>query len=149
MNEDDVKAIVNAALVALYAEERDIIACDIGERTISSALAFLLKDEFPDHRVHVEYNRHGIYPKEIELPDVDGELTDSKVFPDIIVHLPGHDENNLLAIEIKKSTSSRSDERDLMKLQQLRQEFGYAHALFLRLAMGEGASVEGCTLTWV
>ncbi|WP_212742330.1 hypothetical protein [Sphingopyxis sp. L1A2A] len=149
MEEDEIKEKVSAALEALYVEEGQIIGFDIGERTISSCLAWLLKPYFPDHAVHVEYNRHGVYPKEIELPDAEGELTDNKVFPDIIVHVPGTDDHNLLAIEIKKSTSNRSDERDLMKLAKLKQEIGYAHALFIRLKMGNDASHEACILDWV
>ncbi len=149
MDADEIGAIVVEAIEQLYAEEGKIISFDIGERTISSSLAWLLVPHFPKHKVHVEYNRHDIYPKEIELPDAEGELTESKVFPDIIVHVPGSDHDNLLVIEIKKSTSNRSNERDLMKLQQIKQSFRYRHALFVRLSMGEEASIEDCALQWV
>lgn len=149
MDDDEIQAKIAAAIEALYAEEAKIIELDIGERTICSCFAWLLKPHFPDHSVHVEYNRRGVYPKAIELPDAEGELTDNKVFPDIIVHVPGTHDHNLLAIEIKKSTSNRSDERDRMKLAQLRQEYGYARALFIRLSMGEDASPGNCLFAWV
>ena len=149
MDADTIGAIVVEAIEQLYAEEGKIISFDIGERTISSSLAWLLIPHFPEHKVHVEYNQHDIYPKEIGLPDAEGELTESKVFPDIIVHVPGSDDDNLLVIEIKKSTSNRSNERDLMKLEQIKRSFRYRHALFVRLSMGEEASIEDCALQWV
>ena len=60
MHDDEIQAKIAAAIEALYAEEAKIIALDIGERTICSCLAWLLKPHFPDHSVHVEYNRRGV-----------------------------------------------------------------------------------------
>ena len=62
----------------------------------------------------------------------------SRVYPDVIVHHRGKPEN-LLVIEVKKSTSNRSDDADLAKLQALRQQLGYQYALFLRFGSGTAA----------
>jgi hypothetical protein len=52
-----------------------------------------------------------------------------------IVHHRGKPEN-LLVIEVKKSTSKISDEADLTKLQRLRRQLGYQYVLFLRFGCG-------------
>lgn len=139
MNQQQLTAIMAEAVNALYAEEGDIIAADIGERTLSSCVAWLLKAHFPEHRVHVEYNRADYEPKDIELPDAEGEPTTRRVFPDIIVHQPGTNEHNLLVIEMKKSTNPMADAGDIFKLDRLKEKYNYAHALFLRLPAGADA----------
>ena len=143
MTRDELNIILAAAIDALYAQEGDIIALDIGERTISSCLAWLLQPHFPDHRVHVEYNRGGFEPKDIELPDAEGNPTMRRVFPDIIVHQPGSDDHNLLVIEMKKSTNPMPDEDDIYKLDCLKAKYHYAHALFVRLPAGDAPFEDG------
>jgi hypothetical protein len=148
VDQDKLNAIVDSAINALYAEEGDIIASDIGERTLSSCLAWLLKPHFSAHRVHVEFNRGGYEPKDIELPDAEGEPTTRRVFPDIIVHHPGNDENNLLVIEMKKSTNPMSDNDDIFKLDRLKEKYHYAHALFLRLPAGKDVAEGQVHRVW-
>ncbi|WP_447761264.1 hypothetical protein [Sphingopyxis panaciterrae] len=148
MHQNDLNSIIATAIDALYAEEGDIIAFDIGERTLSSCLAWLLKPHFPDHRVHVEFNRGGYDPKDIELPDAEGEPTTCRVFPDIVVHRPGTNEHNLLVIEMKKSTNRMSDADDVYKLDRLKEKYHYAHALFVRLPAGPEASAENVYAIW-
>lgn len=81
-----IKATVMAAIETLYDEEAVILGFDVGERTICACLAAILQRSFADHSVHVEYNRHGVDPKDIEYPDSEGNLVCQRVFPDIIVH---------------------------------------------------------------
>jgi len=59
------------------------------------------------------------------------------VYPDIIVHQRGTG-NNLLVIEIKKSTSQAGDECDIAKLNEFRncQRLRYCFAIFLKLKTG-------------
>lgn len=149
MDEDMIKAIVSNAVTTLQDEEAAILHFDIGERTISACLAAILKRAFDDHSVHVEYNRHGIYPKEIELPNGAGELTDKRIYPDIIVHQPGHDDANLLVVEMKKSTNPVGDDLDIAKLQQIKQQIGYDYAVFLRLPSGADADPADLRIVWV
>lgn len=149
MEQENIERIVVAALAALYEQNLDILRLDVAERTICARLAALLQPAFPRHEVHTEYNRHGVFPKEIELPDAQGVLTASRVHPDIIVHQPGHDEENILVIEAKKTTNVIPDEADLAKLAQIKRQIGYRFALFVRLPAGPNAAAAGVRTVWV
>lgn len=148
VNQDEIEAIVNAAVATLYEQDAQAIQFDVAERMLSARLAALLSPAFPDHSVHAEYNRHGVEPKGIEMPDAQGKPTFKLVYPDIIVHRPGTDDDNLLVIEMKKSTNGMKDEQDLEKLDRIKYQLGYSYALFLRLSAGEGASVENAYHIW-
>lgn len=149
MDRNDLTTILNAALNTLYVQERQIIMVDVAERTICARLAAILQRDFTDHAVHAEYNRYGIYPKEINLPDANGVLTANRVNPDIIVHQPGHDEENILVVEVKKTTNNLPDEPDLRKLEQIKHQIGYRFAVFLRLPAGQEADRDGVRMRWV
>jgi hypothetical protein len=149
MEQAEVEAILSSALAALYEEDLAIIRLDVGERTITPQLCAILQRYFGEHSVHAEYNRHGILPKEIEMPDADGVPTLTRVFPDIIVHQPAHDGQNLLIIEVKKSTNPVGDDGDLIKLDQMKRQLGYRFAAFVRLATGPGAELKDVRLSWV
>lgn len=149
MDKDEIAGIVERAIATLYAEEARILEFDVGERTICASLAAILKRSFPDHSVHVEYNRHGVHPKDIEYPDSDGELVQRRVFPDIIVHQPGHDEANLLVVEVKKTTNPESDDFDMLKLGHIKQKMGYLHAVFLRLPVGTELDAAALRISWI
>ncbi|RWI18637.1 MAG: hypothetical protein EOQ92_23005 [Mesorhizobium sp.] len=149
MDQDALERILNTALDKLYAGDQAIIKVDVAERTICARLAAILQASFKDHAVHAEYNRHGVDPKEISLPNADGVLTGTRVFPDIIVHQPGHDDENLLVIEVKKSTNVLPDEADLRKLEKIKEQIAYRFAVFLRLPAGQDAARADVRMTWV
>jgi hypothetical protein len=73
----------------------------------------------------------------------------SWIFPDIIVHQPGHDEENLLVIEVTKSTNVVSDEADLRKLEKIKEQIASRFAVFLRLPTGQNAARAGARMIWV
>ncbi|WP_417322403.1 hypothetical protein [Erythrobacter aureus] len=149
MDDQAIKATLQEAITTLQHEEATILTFDVSERTICACLAAILKRTFEDYSVHVEYNRHGVYPKEIELPDSNGELTSARIFPDIIVHRPGDNDANLLVIEVKKTTNPLKDELDMMKLQQIKQQIGYEFAAFLRLPTGSDSSPDDLHVVWI
>ncbi len=149
MDQAEVEAILWTALEILYREELQIIQIDVGERMICGQLRGILQRFFPDHSVHAEYNRHGLEPKDIEMPNAEGELTATRVFPDIIVHQPMHDDANLLVIEVKKTTNTLSDDSDLAKLAQMKLQLGYGYAAFIRLQTGQGAEFTSVQVIWV
>lgn len=129
---------VFAAIDDLFRHDAVLFEVDANERSISHCLARYLKLRFPDWDVDCEYNRDGHVPKRLLLaqPAVDAADTDgARVFPDIIVHHRTR-ADNLLVIELKKSTSKVSDEADHAKLRAFRGELGYRHALFIRFASG-------------
>src|SRR5919106_779729 len=125
---------VSAAVAELFAHDAALFQVDANERSITHRLALHMTPRFPKWHVDCEYNRDGFDPKMLHGPgaveDVN-ETNGSRVYPDIIVHRRGKPEN-LLVIEVKKSTSNRTDDTDLAKLKALRQQLGYQYALFLR-----------------
>lgn len=149
MKQDEIGHILIESIEALYAEDLVILRLDISERALCNQLRAILQRSFANHAVHAEYNRHGIHPKEIELPDAEGLLTLARVFPDIIVHQPLHDEENLLVLETKKSTNPIGDDADLAKLAQMKHQLGYQCAAFIRLSTGPSASFDNIELLWV
>lgn len=94
--------------------------------------------KFPDYHVDIECNRKdiGVEPKDLKLPDENGNLTAKKVFPDIIVHERGNSRRNALVVEVKKLSSSFGDEHDYAKLQAMCWQLRYQNGLFLRLSTG-------------
>lgn len=149
MEQDKIEAVVLAAVQTLYQEEIGILKLDVAERTICGRLASILQRSFSGHAVHTEYNRHGTDPKELELPNAEGVPTFMRVYPDIVVHQPGHDDENLIVMEIKKTTNSTTDGADLMKLEQIKYQIGYDFAAFLRLPSGPEADPANVRVTWV
>lgn len=144
-----IERIVIDALETLYAENEDILRLDVAERAICAQLAAILQRRFDHHAVHVEYNRHGVDPKEIALPDAQGAPTTHRVNPDIIVHHPGNDDENVLVIEAKKTTNPLPDDADLDKLKRIKQQIHYHFAVFLRLPTGPGADLRDVKIEWV
>lgn len=129
---------VVAAVLSLLELDKKLLQNNASERSISHRLALHLTDQFADFDVDCEYNRDGHEIKRLHLSDASNHLEDpegSPVFPDIIVHRRGT-EDNILVIEIKKSTSSVSDDCDLKKLSTFREKLHYRAALFLRLQCG-------------
>ena len=149
MQQDELSLLLNEALRALYQRDLGMIERDANERAITGRLAHYLDDRFPAYDVTAEYNRHGVDPKEVELPNGDGLLTMVRVFPDIIVHQLGDDIDNLLVIEAKKSSNPATDEADIRKLAAIKERMNYQHAIFLRLPVGQGAQAGDVEIRWV
>jgi hypothetical protein len=140
---------VFAAIDELFQRDAALFEVDANERSISHRLAQYLTSRFPEWDVDCEYNRDGHAPKRLLLgqPPVDAADTDgARVFPDIIVHHRTQ-ADNLLVIELKKSTSNVSDEADHAKLRAFRDELGYRHGLFLCLA-SDTDNPAVVTATW-
>lgn len=113
---------------------------DVNERSITHRFACYLQELFHGWNVDCEYNKnHDQTKKLIEYRRKKVAMNDTQgtsVFPDIIVHRRMGD-NNLLVIEVKKSTNNEPDEVDLGKLSVFKQELKYTYALFLRLKTGD------------
>ena len=114
----------------------------MNERSITHKLAEHLRSVFPAWDVDCEYNRRHDDPKRLQISRKDvcsDDLHASTVFPEVIVHKRGSDQN-FIVIEVKKSTNPESEERDLKKLNAFKAELGYELAIFLKIACGPGAS---------
>jgi hypothetical protein len=139
---------VGNALANLLERDAVLFTTDANERSLAFRLALYLAYEFPDFDVDCEYNRHykthykqlhderlsQFTARKAPVDDENG-LT---VFPDIIVHRRESPEN-LLVVEIKKTTSNVEEDFDLAKLRAYRDELGYRFAKFIRLATGPAA----------
>jgi hypothetical protein len=148
-----IDAHLGAALGRLTELDAVLFHLDANERSLSFRLAHYLACEFPDFDVDCEYNRHHRdekHRKRLHDPDLlrlagrEPSLEDEEgltVFPDIIIHRRETDDN-LLVIEIKKSSSTIKEAFDLAKLKAYREELGYRFAKFIRLGTkGEKPSV--------
>jgi hypothetical protein len=150
LERNQLDEIISKCLQELYDQGGQILAQDVGERAICGRLAMLMAPRFPTYCVDIEYNRKGpgLEPKDIEMPDEDGDLTTNRVFPDIIVHEPGHNLRNLLVVEVKKSTNPVDDKHDHAKLQALCDQLQYENGLFLRLSTGPDCSIAKIQREW-
>lgn len=145
---DDVRERIHEAVRRLVAEEPELFAIDVNERSLTHRLAVYVESLFPEWDVDCEYNRNDADPKRIgdlrrriEESGADQSFAEDTlgrtVYPDIIVHRR-RSKNNLLAVEVKKDTNrSVKDDIDFDKLQAYLAdpELQYKHACFIRLRM--------------
>lgn len=142
---DEVRRKVDQAIAQLLEKDFFLLQIDANERAISHRLGLYLQLLFEEWHVDCEYNRDLDNPKRLKTYKsfIDPKLrvwsideTDPiTVFPDIIVHERGT-HNNLLIIEMKKSSSQLRDEFDYFKLKEFKNQYSYPHALFLKIATG-------------
>lgn len=128
---EEVYAAVEAAIERLCTDDQHLLAADVSERSLSHRLAVHLIHGFPNHDIDCEYNRDGFNVKKLMLNErdvKDDELDAVTVFPDIIVHTRGSQDQNLLVIEMKKASSSVSHEYDIKKLNAFKTELKYHFA---------------------
>ena len=97
----------------------------------------------------MEYDRHALHPKALDLPPDRKGRGRKRVIPDIVVHRRGVDEANLLAIEIKKETNRTSRNFDRAKLRGMRDQLRYQAGLLLDLPAGPGAAGRMHNKEWL
>jgi hypothetical protein len=105
---------------------------------------------FPAFDVDVEYNREGHErePKQLQLPP---ECTKSsgRICPDIIVHERGHDQHNLLVLEVKKSTNTGSRHCDRIKVAAMMEQKHYMFGALVVVPAGKAWKRKRLQITWV
>ena len=108
------------ALQEFYARENFLLERDLGERALTHRLAVCIERHFPGWEVDCDYDRLG--ERTMRLPHGTIASTDDhlgkSIYPDIVVHqreIP----NNLLAIEVRKSTNHQPIEHEQHKLKGL------------------------------
>lgn len=134
---------VIAALRAFLANDAHLLNVDANERSITHILAQHLSAQYSSLDVDCEYNRDGVDPKRLRHMNLhpNEEDTDARtVFPDIIVHRRGSDQNYLV-IEVKKSTNPDDRDTDFAKLAGYKNQLGYSFALYLEFATYRQAAV--------
>jgi hypothetical protein len=130
--EEEVHAAVDAAIASLCASAQHLLDADASERSLSHRLAVHLIPRFEHYEIDCEYNRDRFSVKKLMLSErgvKDDELDAVTVFPDIIVHKRGSQDQNLLVLEMKKASSSVDHAYDIEKLSAFKTELGYRFAV--------------------
>lgn len=163
MEFDVINQKLNEALQEVLDNDPYLLLHDINEPAISHRLAVYLEPKFPGFKVDCEYNgnvdadngRKYInilkYMAEqlgiLKEGEEEQELLYRCVFPDIIVHKRGYNgsENNLLIIEVKKSSNPNNGDWDAEKLSRFtssehENNFNYQYGVFVRFIVGEEPS---------
>ncbi|HWI81566.1 hypothetical protein [Ramlibacter sp.] len=152
-------ALEKAVVAALERATQDVcehdwhlLHADASERSLTHRLAVHLAGHFPGYHVDCEYNRDGFDVKRLALHErvgIDDDSLDAvTVFPDVIVHVRGRPDRNLLVVEVKKASSRVSDAYDFLKLQAFKRDLGYAYAAHLRIGFGDEGELVA-RLQWV
>lgn len=125
------------------------MALNASERSISHKVAEHLQREFKNYSVDCEYNRFKKRPKKLEknlFNNINENDQEAKtIFPDIVIHKRKIQQDNLLVIEIKKSNSRESDEKDKIKLNALvhpNGDFRYEYGLFIKFNIKENEKLR-------
>ncbi len=134
---DVLQGKIEAIIGQFLDEEKHLLIRDGSEQAIAASFMAKLKPNFEGWNVDCEYNRNMESIKRLNYAIYnDGEVDEHRVQPDIIIHKRGTPEN-LLVIEIKKTTNKEDDIKDLRKLRAFREQLDYRAALFLRFIAGE------------
>jgi hypothetical protein len=148
MMQTDIRGRFEKALSQLLSDDLDLLERNAAERAIGGRLAAHLAVLFPEHNVDVEYDRHGLEPKAVELPPLCRGGGLRRVIPDIVVHRRGIDSENILVIELKRETNREPRDCDRAKLRALREQLSYQEAVFVDLPAGFRAKDRTVTVEW-
>ena len=137
---------IAAALKEFYAREAFLFERDLGERALTHRLAVHMERQFVDFEVDCDFDRLGA--RTLNLPRGSIVSTDDhlgkSIYPDIVVHqraIP----NNLLAIEVRKTSNHQPVEHDRQKLRALTDPhiwFAYWIGVLLTLGKSNVTSSE-------
>lgn len=144
----NVDQLLTQALAAFHASELHLLRRDASERSITHRLALHLTPLFPDFDIDCEYNRDSFDVKRLELHDRPVQDDDTGGGDGLSGHRgasPGHNDANLLEIEVKKAGAAISADYDMLKLRAFKIELKYQHAVHLTLGLG----ADGTLLTKV
>ena len=144
-----INIALNGAIDQLLRCDSDLLYNDVNERSISYRLANYLEPYFPGWNVDCEYNRNQDEPKQLVIQRryvTSNEPQATTVYPDIIVH-KRETTDNLLVIEMKKSSSNESDDYDLGKLIAFKKQLHYQYAIFIKVQTIRKAGIE--EIKWV
>ncbi len=109
-------ALMSALNRVVDDDDAHLINVSASERAISHRIGTYLQEQLAPWDVDCEYNRDGIIAKYIHLITRDSDDDDGNYkLPDVIVHKRGTSEN-ILVIEVKKSSNRTGVQRDIDKL---------------------------------
>ena len=130
---EEINKKVILAIDIFFKNDAILLELDVNERTISYKIAEYLQTQFPEWHVDCEYNRKENDIKRLsKINECDEQRKSDRIYPDIIVHHRGI-EDNLLVIEIK--TNNQDDPCDRKKLELLTKkegEYGYDWGVYIQ-----------------
>lgn len=151
--QNDLLEIVQKAIELFGKNDRYLIENDLSERCICARFAICLttaleNTSYSSYSVDVEYNR-GMDGKERALKRID----DKPIFVDLIVHKRGYDcdygFDNLICIEMKKSTNPIGCEHDEERLRKMTDRaYGFCYKLGVMLLIDMDANNIFVHSTW-
>jgi hypothetical protein len=144
-----VEKALEGALDTLVRADFELFQLDANERSISHRFAKYLEPYFTGWNIDCEYNRTHGFSKRLNIIPRNIKSDDTKaitVFPDIIVHRRNTD-NNLVVIEIKKTSSQEDDQYDLNKLKAFKKELKFKFAIFIKIKTGKEFDIE--PIRWI
>ena len=130
-----MKGIVEEILDQFRQGEEYLLEKNLNERTVSHKFAEYLQRRFPGWDVDVEYNKNKDGIKRMRLK---GKLC--RVFPDIIIHRRGS-QDNLLIIEIKKNASESLRNKEIDRINKFKRQIGYSYGLFINFKTGKNFGI--------
>ena len=157
VDRDLVRRCLSNALNDFVKVEHKLLELDPREEAMSSAMIPHLKSSFSFWTFNIDHNEdkrilQGTVGKKVtsflrtELPIGHGpnskknpEMIEKEVLPDIIFHGRMSSANNLLVIEVKKSTNKNKDDRnyDIAKLEKLTTfDLAYNFGAFIEISTG-------------
>lgn len=145
MSGDEIEEMLGSALSQVKHEDADLLQHDVNERSLTHRLAMYLEEEIgEDWDVDVEYNRignHGFDPKRFSeggfIDDIPScsprDIAGKTVYPDVIIHKRGEDQN-LLVIEAKKAGNQADYDYD--KLNAYMRDLEYEYGAYVEFTTG-------------
>ena len=129
LNKNEIEKRIKMALKILYIKDIYLIENNVEEIAITHKLGMYMENLFPGYDVDCEYNR---------ITYKNGNLAPKKcnkhiVRPDIIVHKRGNNDDNLLALELKKNANNNQEKKDMDKLKNYISELGYSYGIYIDL----------------
>lgn len=133
---EDIRGKVEKIVDSFLAVEAYLLINNSSERAITHRLAVMLENNFDEWDIDCEYNRNQDEVKRLmyAIPS-EHSVEEKDVVPDIIIH-ERMTENNLLVVEVKKSTNHETNDKDLAKLRAFKEQLSYQNALFVRFLVG-------------
>ncbi len=141
LNENVVEDIIISALDTLLLNDYYLLQVNINERTLTHRLAIYLENVFKGWNIDCEYNRNHNFKKQLQIDNEKTDIDDLEaktVFPDIIIHHRGTDDN-FVVVEVKKDYSNATAcDFDKCKLKLYKEQLKYTHAVFIKIKTNVG-----------
>jgi hypothetical protein len=148
----EIENKINKAIKNFLKTDLILLIIDSSERSIAHKFAEHLQREFEEWNVDCEYNRENhdfleINPKRLKnyisecTKDKKSNINGSLVYPDIIIHHRLNNEN-LLVIELKKTSNDDDGSCDKKKLKKFIKNLKYQYGLFINFNTTDNIGLE-------